>query len=110
MKIGIIGSGDVGQRLADGFIELGHAVKIGSRDPNQKKIIEWIGKHDKGTASSGTFADTASFGELDVIATLWSGTAVPLIVTISPAFVYLVLSPNSITSRVSSRLLVRSVF
>lgn len=37
MKIGIIGSGDVGQRLADGFIELGHAVKIGSRDPNQKK-------------------------------------------------------------------------
>ena len=54
MKIGIIGSGDVGQRLADGFIELGRAVKIGSRDPNQKKIIEWIGKHDKGTAYSGT--------------------------------------------------------
>jgi hypothetical protein len=75
LNIGIIGSGDVGQRLADGFIELGHAVKIGSRNPNQKKIIEWIGKHDKETASSGTFADTASFGELDVIATLWSGTA-----------------------------------
>ena len=50
MKIGIIGSGDVGQRLADGFIELGHTVKIGSRDPNQNKITEWLGKHDKGRA------------------------------------------------------------
>jgi 8-hydroxy-5-deazaflavin:NADPH oxidoreductase len=61
MKIGIIGSGDVGQRLADGFIELGHIVKIGSRDPNQKKVIEWVEKHDKeGRASSGTFAEAAS--------------------------------------------------
>src|ERR671926_257402 len=76
MKIGIIGSGDVGQRLADGFIELGHTVKIGSRDPNQKKVTEWIDKHDKeGRASSGTFAETASFGELNVLATSWAGTA-----------------------------------
>jgi predicted dinucleotide-binding enzyme len=76
MKIGIIGSGDVGQRLADGFIELGHTVKIGSRDPNQKKVAEWIDKHDKqGRASSGTFAETASFGELNVLATSWAGTA-----------------------------------
>jgi 8-hydroxy-5-deazaflavin:NADPH oxidoreductase len=76
MKIGIIGSGDVGQRLADGFIELGHTVKIGSRDPNQKKVIEWVRKHDKeGRASSGTFAEAASFGELNVLATSWAGTA-----------------------------------
>jgi 8-hydroxy-5-deazaflavin:NADPH oxidoreductase len=75
MKIGILGSGDVGHRLADGFIDLGHTVKIGSRDPNQKKITEWIDKHDKGKASSGAFAETASFGELDVLATSWAGTA-----------------------------------
>ena len=76
MKIGIIGSGDVGQRLADGFIEHGHTVKIGSRDPNQKKVIEWVEKHDKeGRASSGTFAEAASFGELNVLATSWAGTA-----------------------------------
>jgi short-subunit dehydrogenase involved in D-alanine esterification of teichoic acids len=31
------GSGDVRRRLADGFIELGNTVKIGSRDPNQQK-------------------------------------------------------------------------
>ena len=48
MKIGILGSGDVGRRLADGFIELGHTVKIGSRDPNQSKVTEWIDKHNKG--------------------------------------------------------------
>jgi 8-hydroxy-5-deazaflavin:NADPH oxidoreductase len=75
MKIGILGSGDVGRRLADGFIELGHTVKIGSRDPNQGKITEWIAKHNEGKASSGTFAETASFGELDVLATLWAGAA-----------------------------------
>lgn len=75
MKIGIIGSGDVGRKLADGFIELGHQVKIGSRDPNQSKITEWIDKHDKEKASAGTFAETASFGELIVLATIWQGTA-----------------------------------
>jgi 8-hydroxy-5-deazaflavin:NADPH oxidoreductase len=75
MKIGIIGSGDAGRKLADGFIEFGHHVKIGSRDPNQSKITDWINKHDKEKASSGTFAETASFGELVVLATLWEGTA-----------------------------------
>jgi 8-hydroxy-5-deazaflavin:NADPH oxidoreductase len=75
MKIGIIGSGDVGQRLADGFIELGHTVKIGSRDPNQKKVAQWIDEHNKERASSGTFAEAASFGELNILATSWAGTA-----------------------------------
>jgi len=60
MKIGVLGSGDAGRRLADGFIELGHTVKIGSRDPNQKKVTEWIAKHNKVNVSSGTFAETAS--------------------------------------------------
>ena len=74
MKIGILGSGDVGRRLADGFIELGHIVKIGSRNSHQEKITEWMAKHDKAKVSSGTFAEAASFGELDVIATSWAGS------------------------------------
>jgi hypothetical protein len=37
------------------------------RDPNQQKIAQRIAKHDKGKA--------ASFGELDVLATLWAGAA-----------------------------------
>jgi predicted dinucleotide-binding enzyme len=75
MNIGIIGSGDVGRKLADGFIELGHRVRIGSRDPNQSKITEWINKHGNENASSGIFADTAVFGDMIVLATLWTGTA-----------------------------------
>ena len=59
MKIGVLGSGDVGRRLADGFVELGDTIKIGSRDPNQQKLAQWIAKHDKGKASSGTFARSA---------------------------------------------------
>ena len=75
MKIGILGSGDARRKRADGFSEIGHTVKIGSRDPNQKKVAEWIAKHNKRNVSSGTFAETASFGELDVLATLWARTS-----------------------------------
>lgn len=72
MKIGIIGSGEVGQRLGDGFIELGHTVKIGTRDP--QKVAAWVEKHgDK--ASAGSFSEAAAFGEdMVAIATLWTGT------------------------------------
>jgi 8-hydroxy-5-deazaflavin:NADPH oxidoreductase len=75
MRIGILGSGDVGRKLADSFIENKHLVKIGSRNPNQEKLTEWMATHDKAKVSSGTFAEAASFGELDLIATLWAGTA-----------------------------------
>ena len=73
MRIGILGSGDVGQKLGDGFIEIGHTVKIGTRDPNKTKVISWVNKHDN-KASSGTFPEVSSFGELLVIATSWDGT------------------------------------
>jgi len=73
MRIGILGSGEVGQRLGDGFIEIGHTVKIGTRDPTQAKVISWVNKHGN-KASSGTFPEVSSFGELLVIATAWDGT------------------------------------
>ena len=81
MKIGVLGSGDVGRRLGDGFIELGHAVKIGSRDPTKEEVVQWVNKHGRGgaeeeaKASSGTFAEAASFGEMIVNATSWNGTS-----------------------------------
>lgn len=71
MKAGIIGSGEVGQRLGDGLIELGHRVMIGSRDP--QKLAGWAGKHGE-AASAGSFSDAATYGELLVIATSWAGT------------------------------------
>jgi predicted dinucleotide-binding enzyme len=76
MKIGILGSGEVGRRLGDGFIRLGHDVKIGSRNPQKEEVVQWINSHgdEIKRALSGTFMDAASFGEIIVIATLWEGT------------------------------------
>jgi predicted dinucleotide-binding enzyme len=72
VKVGIIGSGDVGKKLGDSFVDLGHSVKIGTRDAS--KLAEWASKH--GTrASAGSFADAAAFGDIIVIATSWAGTA-----------------------------------
>lgn len=74
MKVGILGSGDVGRKLADGFLELGHQVKIGTRNPNNDTIRSWISKYNQ-NASIGTFGETSSYGDLLVIATLWAATA-----------------------------------
>ena len=70
MKIGIIGSGDVGKKLGDGFVDLGNSVKIGTRDPG--KLKEWVAKSTD-RASAGSFFDAAKFGDVIVIATSWSG-------------------------------------
>jgi predicted dinucleotide-binding enzyme len=70
MKVGILGSGIVGQTLGSGFLKCGHQVKIGTGNPN--KLNDWIDK--AGTnASAGSFADAASFGEIIVLAV--KGTA-----------------------------------
>jgi predicted dinucleotide-binding enzyme len=77
MKVGILGSGDVGRRLGDGLIELGHTVKIGTRDPYKREIVQWVSNHggEEGKASAGTFVEAASFGdELIVLSTAWEGT------------------------------------
>ena len=81
MKIGIIGSGDVGRRLADGLLELGHHVKLGTRDTSKEEVVEWIDKQRKkggkesGNGSIGSFAEATSFGDdLIVLCTSWTGT------------------------------------
>jgi len=73
MKIGILGSGDVGKALSAGFAKLGHEVKIGTRDPKSEKARALV-KNAGGNTSAGTFEEVAAFGEVMVIATLWSGT------------------------------------
>lgn len=82
MKIGIIGSGDVGRRLAGGLLDLGHQVKIGTRDTSKTEVVEWIDKNKKKgdkeseNASAGGFAEAASFGDdLIVLCTSWNGTS-----------------------------------
>jgi predicted dinucleotide-binding enzyme len=73
MKIGIIGTGAVGQALGTGFARLGHDVKMGSRDPQNENLLAWV-KKTGAHASGGTFEEAAAFGEVVVIATLWTGT------------------------------------
>ena len=72
VKVGILGSGGVGLRLGDGFVGLGHEVKIGTRSP--AKVTSWAAKNGS-KASAGSFSEVASFGDIVVIATLWEGTA-----------------------------------
>ncbi len=69
MKIGVLGSGDVGRTLGRAFIALGHDVKLGSREATNEKAKAWA-KKAGAKASTGTFADAAAFGEMLVIATL----------------------------------------
>jgi predicted dinucleotide-binding enzyme len=64
-KIGIIGSGDVGKTLAAGFYAKGYPVMIGSRTP--QKLEEWK-RSKKIEVQTGTFSQTAEFGELIVFA------------------------------------------
>jgi predicted dinucleotide-binding enzyme len=73
MNIGILGTGDVGRTLAAGFLKERHSVMIGTRDTNAEKLRDWIGGAGKGV-KAGTFAETAAFGDVVVLATLWSGT------------------------------------
>jgi predicted dinucleotide-binding enzyme len=73
MKVGILGSGGVGQALGKGFADLGHDVKLGTRDPNQEKVKMWLAKTGP-RVSAGSFAEAAAFGEILILATSWSGT------------------------------------
>jgi len=72
MKIGIIGSGDVGQSLAQGMIGLGHDVMIGTRNPAKKELHSLkkdLGKH----LQTGTPTEAASFSEVCFLAVAWNG-------------------------------------
>jgi 8-hydroxy-5-deazaflavin:NADPH oxidoreductase len=72
MKVGILGSGEVGKALAIGFAGLGHQVKVGSRDFESDKLKEWLDElEDKVTIDS--FEQTAAFGEIIVLAIKWDG-------------------------------------
>jgi predicted dinucleotide-binding enzyme len=64
MKVGVLGSGDVGRVLASGFVKHGHEVMVGTRTP--AKLTDWITQNPKGRV--GSFADAAAFAELIVLA------------------------------------------
>lgn len=69
-RVAVLGSGIVGQVLADGFLRHGFEVTRGTREPS--KLAEWKGKAGA-KASVGTFAEAARWGEIVVLAV--KGTA-----------------------------------
>jgi len=66
MKIGIIGSGPVGRALAKAFTSEGDAVMLGTRNTSKQELVKF--KSDNPKIEIGTFAETAAFGELLVLA------------------------------------------
>jgi 8-hydroxy-5-deazaflavin:NADPH oxidoreductase len=68
MRIAVLGTGQVGRTLGGRLVELGHDVRMGSRDPDNPRAVEWAA--DAGPrGSAGTFADAAAFAEVVVNAT-----------------------------------------
>ena len=63
MKIGILGTGMVGEALGTKFAQLGYQVKMGSRTLNNESASKWV-KSAGANASQGTFDQVAAFGEL----------------------------------------------
>src|SRR6185436_10238286 len=63
MKIGILGSGTVGNTVATKLVNSGHQVMMGSRTANSEAGQKWL-QSVGGRAQCGTFADTAAFGEI----------------------------------------------
>lgn len=71
MKVGILGSGMVGQAIGSKVAELGHEVMLGTRDLT--KLQDWLG-HVGGNARVSSFTETAAHGEILFNATSGGGS------------------------------------
>jgi 8-hydroxy-5-deazaflavin:NADPH oxidoreductase len=68
IRVGVLGSGIVGQTLSSGFLSHGYEVMLGTRDPEKGVVAQWLQEHPGSKA--GTFRDTVIFGEVVVLAVL----------------------------------------
>ncbi len=75
MRIGVLGTGSVGQAIATRLCELQHEVCMGSREAGNEKAAAWAAHHGP-ASSTGTFAEAAEFGSIVFLCTAGSG-AVP---------------------------------
>jgi predicted dinucleotide-binding enzyme len=63
MRIGVLGTGMVGNTIATRLVEGGHEVMMGSRTRDNDKAVGWARKAGE-RASQGAFEDVARFGEV----------------------------------------------
>lgn len=73
MRIGVLGTGMVGQTIATKLVSLGHEVCMGSRTAANPKAAEWAGASGA-LGSHGTFSDCARFGDILFNCTAGEGT------------------------------------
>ena len=73
MKVGILGTGSVGNAIGTKLVENGHEVKMGSRSATNAKATAWVSKNGS-NASQGIFEDAAKFGEILVLCTAGVGS------------------------------------
>jgi predicted dinucleotide-binding enzyme len=73
MRIGIIGSGNVGSSLANGLVRHGHEVMMGTRDTEKPSVREFIEASD-GHGRAGSYSDAARYG--DIVITAYPGSLV----------------------------------
>lgn len=66
MKVGILGSGPVGQALGHAFSAEGHQVTVGTRNVSKPELLKWQKANPE--ARLGSFAEAAAFGEVVVLA------------------------------------------
>ena len=73
MRIGVLGTGTVGQTVALALVRAGHEVRMGARQAGNERAVGWA--EEAGAAGSeGTFADATGFGELVVNCTAGTGS------------------------------------
>src|SRR5215471_7318907 len=63
MKIGVLGTGMVGNAIASKLVALGHDVMMGSRPADNVDATAWV-KTAGPRGTVGTFGDAAAFGEV----------------------------------------------
>src|SRR4051812_28253708 len=74
MKIGVLGSGDVGKTLAAGAAKHGHQVMIGTREP--AKLTDWSQQNPQ--VRLGTPPEIGAFAEMIVLAVKGSAASAAL--------------------------------
>jgi 8-hydroxy-5-deazaflavin:NADPH oxidoreductase len=70
MRIGIVGAGRIGGNCATQLAKGGHEVKLSGRDPSK---LEPLAAEIGDSATVGTPAEAAEFGEVVVVAVPWDG-------------------------------------
>ena len=59
MRIGVLGTGMVGRTIATKLVDLGHEVRMGSREAANENAAQWV-RAAGARATSGTFATQRS--------------------------------------------------